>query len=135
MIATHIHSFTMSASITGRMSYRSLYCASEEAPTPIPASHQEEPVSLSPRQVEVLTLLVQGFSNKQIARSLGLAQGTVKIHVAVLFHKLGVTSRTAAAVAGARLVASNQPAAAHSLGRTAEARTYAFGPRAMTRAA
>ena len=135
MIATHIHSFTMSASITGHMSYRSLYCASEEAPTPIPASHQEEPVSLSPRQVEVLTLLVQGFSNKQIARSLGLAQGTVKIHVAVLFHKLGVTSRTAAAVAGARLVASNQPAAAHSLGRTAEARTYAFGPKSIMRAA
>ncbi len=135
MITTHIHSFTMSASITGRMSYKSLYCATEEMPTQIPASQQEEPVSLSRRQIEVLALLVQGLSNKQIARALGLAQGTVKIHVGVLFQKLGVTSRTAAAVAGARLVASRQPAAAHSSGRVPEMSTYAFGPKGMMRAA
>jgi DNA-binding NarL/FixJ family response regulator len=53
----------------------------------------------------VLQLLVQGRSNKEIALTLGLAVGTVKIHTAVLFRKLGVTSRTAAAVAGARLLA------------------------------
>jgi DNA-binding CsgD family transcriptional regulator len=72
---------------------------------PSPASLASETSALSPRQWEVLRLVVQGCSNKQIARTLGLAQGTVKIHVAVLFQKLGVTSRTAAAVVGARLLA------------------------------
>ena len=73
------------------------------APSPAPLA--PETSSLSPRQWEVLRLVVQGCSNKQIARTLGLAQGTVKIHVAVLFQKLGVTGRTAAAVVGARLLA------------------------------
>jgi DNA-binding NarL/FixJ family response regulator len=57
----------------------------------------------------VLELIVQGLPNKEIARRLNLAVGTVKIHVAVLFHKMNVTSRTAAAVAGARLLAASPP--------------------------
>jgi DNA-binding CsgD family transcriptional regulator len=70
---------------------------------PLPAS---EELALSPRQRDVLELIVQGLPNKEIARRLNLAVGTVKIHVAVLFHKMNVTSRTAAAVAGARLLAA-----------------------------
>ncbi len=77
-------------------------------PLPPPSSASGDP-SLSPRQWEVLRLLVQGRSNKEIARTLGLAIGTVKIHVAVLFHKMNVTSRTAAAVAGLRLLAASPP--------------------------
>jgi DNA-binding NarL/FixJ family response regulator len=64
-----------------------------------PAAHQ-----LSGRQFEVLKLIVQGRSNKEIARALNLAEGTVKIHVAGLFSKLGVHRRAAVAVAGARLL-------------------------------
>ena len=64
-------------------------------------------MALSPQQREVLALIVQGLPNKEIARRLNLALGTVKIHVAVLFHKMNVTSRTAAAVAGARLLAAS----------------------------
>ncbi len=66
-------------------------------------------LALSPRQRDVLELIVQGLPNKEIARRLNLAVGTVKIHVAVLFHKMNVTSRTAAAVAGARLLAASPP--------------------------
>jgi DNA-binding NarL/FixJ family response regulator len=44
------------------------------------------------RQRDVLYLIVQGKTNKEIARSLGLGEGTVKIHVAALFGKLGVGS-------------------------------------------
>jgi len=60
---------------------------------------------LSSRQREVLNLILQGPSNKEIARALKLAEGTVKIHVAALFNKLGIKRRSAAAVAGARLIA------------------------------
>src|SRR5258708_29930411 len=61
--------------------------------------------TLSGRQREVLNLIVQGRSNKEIARALKLAEGTVKIHVAALFSKLGIKRRSAAAVAGGRLIA------------------------------
>ena len=57
---------------------------------------------LSRRQQEVLILIIQGCSNKEIARALNLALGTVKIHVTALFVKLGVRRRAALAVAGAR---------------------------------
>jgi DNA-binding NarL/FixJ family response regulator len=61
------------------------------------------PVSpLTPRQQDVLDLLVQGKTNKEIAQSLGLGEGTVKIHMAAIFRYFGVTNRAAAAVAGAR---------------------------------
>jgi DNA-binding CsgD family transcriptional regulator len=73
---------------------------------PLPVS---DGLALSPRQREVLRLIVEGLPNKEIARRLNLAVGTVKIHVAVLFHKMNVTSRTAAAVAGARLLSASPP--------------------------
>jgi DNA-binding NarL/FixJ family response regulator len=51
-----------------------------------------------------LQLLVQGFSNKEIARKLKLGEGTVKIHMAALFRSLRVRNRQEAAAAGARLL-------------------------------
>ena len=60
--------------------------------------------ALTPRQRDVLSPMVQGQSNKEIARTLNLGEGTVKIHVAALFRNLGVKGRAAAAVAGARLL-------------------------------
>lgn len=59
---------------------------------------------LTPRQRDVLELLVKGQSNKEIARSLDLGEGTVKIHLAALFRNLGVRNRATAAVAGAQLI-------------------------------
>lgn len=57
---------------------------------------------LTPRQQEVLGLIVQGKSNKEIARTLRLGEGTVKVHMAALFRSLGVKTRSAAAAAGAQ---------------------------------
>ena len=64
------------------------------------ASGGYTPRNLSPRQRDVLKLIVRGLSNKEIARSLNVAEGTVKIHVAALFGKLGVHRRAAVAIAG-----------------------------------
>ncbi|WP_142850172.1 response regulator transcription factor [Telmatospirillum sp. J64-1] len=58
---------------------------------------------LTPRQREVLTLLGQGKSNKEIARVLQLAEGTVKLHVTAILKALNVNNRTRAVVAAAQL--------------------------------
>lgn len=58
---------------------------------------------LTPRQLDVLALLVQGCSNKQIAFDLQLAEATVKMHVTAILKTLGVTNRTQAAMAVERL--------------------------------
>ena len=58
---------------------------------------------LTIRQRQIFDLIVVGHSNKEIARTLGLSEGTVKIHVAKLFVKLSVRHRSAVALAGARL--------------------------------
>jgi len=63
---------------------------------------------LTPRQRDVFDLIVQGMSNKEIARSLQLAEGTVKIHIKSLFEKLGVRRRAAVAVAGTRFLSSSE---------------------------
>jgi len=51
---------------------------------------------LSAREVDVLKLLSQGYSNKEIAVELGISQQTVKNHVTSILHKLGVEDRTQA---------------------------------------
>lgn len=60
------------------------------------------PVGLSPREMEVLALLVEGNANKEIARALSIAEETVKKHVQRVMAKLGVLDRTQAAVKAVR---------------------------------
>jgi len=69
-----------------------------------PLERQIAAHALTPRQQDVLNLIVGGKSNKEIARALKLGEGTVKVHVAALFRNLGVNRRAAAAAAGARLL-------------------------------
>jgi two-component system, NarL family, response regulator len=54
---------------------------------------------LTPREREVLNLIVKGLSNKRIAEALGITEGTVKWHVNIILERLGVEDRTQAAVA------------------------------------
>jgi DNA-binding NarL/FixJ family response regulator len=53
---------------------------------------------LTPRELEVLELLVQGLTNREIARILVITPGTTKVHVERILAKLGVSDRTQAAV-------------------------------------
>jgi len=54
------------------------------------------PTSLTPREREVIGLLVQGLSNKEIGHRLGIEVVTVALHLRSIYRKLGVTSRTQA---------------------------------------
>ena len=74
-----------------------------------PHSESTDPIGLaglpiSPRQRQVLNLLIKGYSNKQIANELSLGEGTIKVHVAALLRHLGVSNRAAAAATGALLL-------------------------------
>ena len=57
---------------------------------------------LTPRELDVLRLVVEGFANKEIARRLAITEKTVKTHVSSVLQKLGVSDRTGAAVLAIR---------------------------------
>ncbi len=57
---------------------------------------------LSSREVEVLTLIAKGLSNKEIAAKLSLVEGTVKVHITNILGKLKVSDRTQAILAGVK---------------------------------
>jgi len=63
----------------------------------------DKPELLSPRELQVLTFVVLGWRNKQIAAELGISGDTIKTHVRHILEKLNVTTRTEAAVQATRL--------------------------------
>jgi DNA-binding NarL/FixJ family response regulator len=69
---------------------------------PRPALAEPPADSLTARESEVLALLSEGLSNKQIALRLTISEHTVKFHIASIFAKLGAASRTEAVSIGAR---------------------------------
>jgi DNA-binding CsgD family transcriptional regulator len=73
----------------------------EAVPDAVPAT--VEGAGLSPREREILALLAEGLSNKELARSLSVSENTVKTHLANLYAKLGVGRRTQALAVAQRL--------------------------------
>ena len=72
-------------------------------PTELATAGLESPLEpLTPREREVLELLAQGLSNRQIGERLGISEHTAKFHVASLCGKLGAGSRTEAVSRGVR---------------------------------
>jgi NarL family two-component system response regulator LiaR len=63
----------------------------------------ESPETLTDRETEVLRLLARGKANKEIARALSIGEQTVKTHVGNILAKLGVQSRTQAALHAVRI--------------------------------
>ena len=72
--------------------------ASAPAQAPPEGPHE----SLTPREVEVLGMIAEGYGNKTIAYRLGISEHTVKFHVASILSKLGAASRTEAVTTGIR---------------------------------
>ncbi|MCP1675314.1 DNA-binding NarL/FixJ family response regulator [Natronocella acetinitrilica] len=72
--------------------------ASRGWPTIEPEPPEAHGYRLTPRQLDVLFLVREGKSNKEIARRLDLSEGTVKIHCMSIFRVLGVANRTQAAI-------------------------------------
>lgn len=68
-----------------------------------PNRNQELIEPLAEREVEILRLIAQGFSNREIANQIFLAEGTVKNYVTSLLGKIGVRDRTQAALRGREL--------------------------------
>lgn len=71
-------------------------------PDAVPRSDGARRAVLTERQLEVLRLLSEGLSNKEIGRVLGLSDKTVKAHITVIFRTLDVVNRTQAASAARR---------------------------------
>ena len=88
--------------MTGKLfdAYREAVAAADPpAPAPpAPAAPAGRLHGLSPREQEILRGIARGQSNKEIARTLGIAETTVKIHVQHILRKLEVSSRVHAAV-------------------------------------
>jgi DNA-binding NarL/FixJ family response regulator len=81
---------------------------SQRVPSRVPTK-----VPMSPQQRRILEFLVQGSSNKEIAKKLGIASSTVKNQLTAIFEKLGVSNRTQAAVAVRALVNTGAEARWH----------------------
>ncbi|MEK8045085.1 MAG: DNA-binding response regulator [Burkholderiales bacterium PBB6] len=90
------------------------------APLPYEDPYQTMPsfeeLGLTPRQHDVLTLLLQGKPNKDIARRMGLSVETVKDHVQAVLRGLNVNSRTQAVLAVGQLTQQRRRAAATAAG-------------------
>jgi two-component system nitrate/nitrite response regulator NarL len=86
--------------MTGKLvaAYRGAAASPADAAAQPAASPIEQ---LSPRERDILRGIARGASNKEIARDLGIAETTVKIHVQHVLRKLGLSSRVQAAVAAA----------------------------------
>ena len=65
--------------------------------------------SLTPRQLEVLAVMMEGKCNKSIGRTLNLAEQTVKAHVTAILKALNATNRTQAVLKVARASAAPRP--------------------------
>ena len=73
------------------------------APDTLEIAGEAPKSTLTPREIEVVRLLADGASNKEIARVLGISFHTAKFHVAAILEKLDATTRTEAVTRAARL--------------------------------
>lgn len=90
--------------VAGRIYMPRFTTAASPATAPALASERTTLEGLTPRQRDVLAGIVRGLANKEIARELDIAEGTVKIHLAALFAHFDVRNRTELATRAQRLI-------------------------------
>jgi DNA-binding NarL/FixJ family response regulator len=78
---------------------QNLFESIDEGATDETQSHRRPASALTQRETDILGLLSEGRSNRDISRALYLSEKTVKAHLAAIFRKLGVSNRTQAAMA------------------------------------
>lgn len=83
----------------GRWLPRRLLDATLDSALSRESARQSLPSALTPREFEVMRLVGLGYSNKRIAREMGISEGTAKVHLNNVFRKLAVTSRLQLALA------------------------------------
>ena len=71
-------------------------------------THTPQP-DLTRRQLEILSLLMEGTSNRDIAAELGVREQTVKNQLTIMYEKMGVQNRLQLALEGLRVVAERRP--------------------------
>ena len=76
-----------------------------EAVITLPSTRRVDPLieSLTEREHDVLAFVADGLSNREVAHELAISEHTVKFHLASIFGKLGVSTRTEAVQRGVRL--------------------------------
>ena len=82
---------------------------------PIVVAREDAPVQLSPREKSILHCLIEGDSNKSIARKIDIAEATVKVHVKAILRKIRVQNRTQAAIWGMNNGSLARPSSAGAL--------------------
>ncbi len=74
---------------------------------------------LTPRELEILSLLTSGASNRQLARTLSIKEKTIEAHLTRIYSKLGVQSRAEAIIHGLRLLPNDAQRTSHTTERLA----------------
>jgi DNA-binding NarL/FixJ family response regulator len=69
----------------------------------VPDEDEKLANSFTPRQLEIIPMMIKGFSNKKIALEMGISEATIKMHFTAIFKRLEVNNRTEAALAARTL--------------------------------
>ena len=101
--ARHLGSGWLSDEVNGLCERARLRSASQGEPAEPAQPASEDPFGLTPRERQVLALIAQGETNRQIGAALFMAEKTASVHVSRILAKLGVRSRTQAAAVAHRL--------------------------------
>ena len=64
-----------------------------QAPTPAPRAPAKKTFRLTPRELQIISTVVAGYPNKEIARRFSISEDTVKHHLTNIFNKTGTSNR------------------------------------------
>jgi DNA-binding NarL/FixJ family response regulator len=99
--AVHKGIYQLDPSVASKLVAALAHPASMRSPAPVSSTSNAgtlPPVDLSEREIEVLRLIAQGATNREIATQLVISEGTVKNHISNILSRLGLRDRTQAAI-------------------------------------